>query len=44
MHQVADNASAGSAGKTFIDRQRLRAVEYVEKEAAKRDAEKPVGK
>jgi carboxyl-terminal processing protease len=45
LHQpVPDEATEKKDAKPFVDRQRLRAVEYVEKEAAKREGRNPTEK
>jgi carboxyl-terminal processing protease len=44
VHQDSDKTSAAGDKKPFVDRQRLRAVEYVEKEAAKRENSRPIAK
>lgn len=44
LHQAAGSALANGEGKPFADRQLLRAIEYVEKESAKRESPKPTGK
>lgn len=41
LHQPADTATSNGNAKPFVDRQFLRAVEYVEKEAANRESRKP---